>query len=99
MKSGATSGWFWPGVAVLLGLLGTIQVLSIRKETQNWDEGLELAAGYSYLKTGDFRMEVGHPPLGKLLVAFPLLFLNPIIPVEHPSWEHSHDPPFGVEFL
>src|SRR5262249_38682503 len=37
-----------------------------------FDEGAHLAAGYSYLMTGDFRLNPEHPPLLKMLWAAPL---------------------------
>ena len=33
-----------------------VQIGSIRQEVQTWDEAMVLAAGYSYWKTGDYRM-------------------------------------------
>lgn len=75
------------------------QIGSIRQETQTWDEGSLLAAGYSYWKTGDYRMNRAHPPLWKLACAFPLLFLDLRVPVSDPSWEKRDDTAFGSAFL
>jgi hypothetical protein len=55
-------------------------VLSIRQETQTWDEGIELAGGYSYLTTGDYRVTAQHPPLARILAALPLLAFRPHLP-------------------
>ena len=38
-----------------------------------FDEAVHLTAGYSYWRTGDFRMNRETPPLMKLLWAVPLL--------------------------
>ncbi len=46
-------------------------------ETQTWDEGIHLASGYAYLRTGDYRLSPEHPPLGRILNALPL-FLFPL---------------------
>lgn len=73
--------------------------LSMREESQNWDEGIYVAAGYSYLKTDDFRMNPEHPPLIKILDALPLLALNPILPLGDPSWKNSDEVAFGRTFL
>lgn len=56
------------------------------KENDTWDEALHLTSGYSYWKTGQFRLNtLDHPPLAELLAAFPLLFLSLDFPREHPS--------------
>ncbi|NJN54810.1 MAG: glycosyltransferase family 39 protein [Anaerolineae bacterium] len=47
-----------------------------------------MAAGYAYLKTGDFRMSQDHPALINLLSALPLLLRDDMqLPLDHPSWE------------
>jgi predicted membrane-bound dolichyl-phosphate-mannose-protein mannosyltransferase len=81
---------FWIAVAVLLAIMGTAQVTSVLDETATYDEGFYIAAGYSYLKTGDFRMNPEHPPLAKLLDALPLLWLRPELPLAHPSWARGY---------
>lgn len=42
-------------------------VFAAWRESNTGDEPLELAAGYGYLKTGDFRMNPEHPPLAKII--------------------------------
>lgn len=86
-------------MALLLAALATLQIRSARQETQTFDEGFYLAAGYSYWKLADFRLEPQHPALGKMLVSFPLLFLNPTLPTDHPSWARANDTEFGREFM
>jgi len=57
------------------------------KNSQTYDEAVHLAAGYSYYKTGNFKMNgTDHPPLAKLIAAAPLaIFLKPdFIPASHP---------------
>jgi len=39
------------------------------------------------------------PPLAKVLAALPLLYLNPRLPVEDPSWINKQDIEFGIAFL
>ena len=90
---------FWVAVALLLGLMAGLQVWSAIKETQVWDEGFELGSGYSYLKTGKLRFNLEQPPLAKLLAGLPLLYFNPRLPVEDPSWIQKQDVEFGVTFL
>jgi hypothetical protein len=67
--------------------MGGVQVTSAIQETQTFDEGFHLVAGYSYLKTGDYTLNREHPPLSKLLCALPLLALNPTLPVNDPAWK------------
>ena len=45
----------------------------IRANSQTVDEAAHLVAGYSYLVTGDFRLDSEHPPLIKAFQALPLL--------------------------
>jgi hypothetical protein len=90
---------FWGVVALLLGVLAWVQISSIRLETQTWDEGIHLSAGYSYWKTGDYRLNREHPPLFKLLAALPLLPFNPVLPLDDPSWRKPDQPVFGDKFL
>ncbi len=89
------------GVAVLLAALFLQEVLSMRLLTASSDEAEHLSAGYSYLETGDFRLNPQHPPLIKTLAAVPLLFLDTRFNLDDPNWKS--DPPravpFGVTFL
>jgi hypothetical protein len=45
----------------------------IRANSQTVDEAAHLVADYSYLVTGDFRLDSEHPPLLKAFQALPLL--------------------------
>src|SRR4030095_5789751 len=60
--------------AIFLLLLFVGQGISfIRANSQTIDEAMHLAAGYSYLAKGDFRIEPQNPPLIKELLALPLV--------------------------
>lgn len=50
--------------------------LTIGRESQTWDEGCHIFAGYRYWTRGDFAMNPEHPPLVKLLTAATLLPLH-----------------------
>jgi hypothetical protein len=69
--------WFWWAVAGIAAMLASVQILSIRQESQTWDEGFEIVAGYQYLTTGQYRASLENPPLERILEALPLLFLRP----------------------
>ncbi|HTA70220.1 MAG TPA: phospholipid carrier-dependent glycosyltransferase [Bryobacteraceae bacterium] len=90
---------FWISVGLLLALLTGFEIWSATKESQVWDEGFELGSGYAYLKTGRLRFNLEQPPLAKLLAALPLLYLNPRLPVEDPSWINKEDIGFGFAFM
>ncbi|MEK7154180.1 MAG: glycosyltransferase family 39 protein, partial [Patescibacteria group bacterium] len=64
---------------ILIVLLAAVFIqpfLSSRKFSPANDEITHLPSGYTYLKTGDFSLNPQHPPLIKLLAAFPLLFMD-----------------------
>lgn len=60
------------GVILLLLILCLQLFLSIRQQTQTWDEADHIFAGYISLKTGDFGLNPEHPPLVKMLATVPL---------------------------
>jgi hypothetical protein len=94
-----TDRFFLPAALLLLAVLATVQIGSIRQESQTWDESTHLAAGLSYWKTGDYRMNPEHPPLAKLLCSLPLLFMDVRLPFEFPSWAQTDEMNFGAQFL
>jgi Dolichyl-phosphate-mannose-protein mannosyltransferase len=83
------------GAGLVLLLFFFIQgALFVRANSPTYDEGMHLAAGYSYLATGDFRLEPQNPPLIKLFLALPL-FLG-YEPPFNPDPQHWRD---GAEFF
>jgi len=60
---------FWPAVVAILSIAAVLEFRSAMGETQTWDEGIHISAGYSYLKFGDYTWNVEHPPLAKLILA------------------------------
>ena len=103
MRSQATSVFlekhFWLLAAVLLLVSASSLVLSIVQESQTVDEGVHLAAGYSHWRTGDFRLNVEHPPLFRLLAALPLLLLQPDFSPLPANWQEVEEYPIGKDFL
>ena len=90
---------FWGIMAAVILTSGTLEALSALRETQTWDEGIHLSAGYAYLTRSDFRWNQEHPPLAKLLSALPLLFFHPKLPVNTDSWRKLDETQMGIDFL
>ena len=87
-----------PLALVLLAVLLLQGLIFIGESSQTSDEAAHLAAGYSYLKTGDFRLNPEHPPLIKELAALPLLPLELSFPWG-PLWEQSEEWNIGRIFV
>lgn len=68
------------GVAALLLILLLQLGLVAHRESQTWDEGIHIFAGYESWKHGDFGINPEHPPLIKLVATVPILrmALNPV---------------------
>jgi dolichyl-phosphate-mannose-protein mannosyltransferase len=62
-------------ISLLIVLFAEL-TLTIRRETQTWDEACHIFAGYRYWTRGDFGMNPEHPPLVKLLTTATLLPLS-----------------------
>src|SRR5262252_962469 len=90
---------FWPVVAAIVAAAGIVEVRSVLGETQTWDEGIHISAGYAYLTRGDYSWNVEHPPLVKLLCALPLKFLKL---QSHPysnDGKRRNQIEYGIDFL
>jgi hypothetical protein len=90
---------FWPAVAVILAIVGTLEVRSAMGETQTWDEGIHISAGYSYLALGDYSWNVEHPPLAKLVSALPLRFMGLNAQPNDAEGKRKDQIRYGVDFL
>lgn len=66
-------GLFLSGLLGLWTILAAELVLSVRQQSQTWNEAYHLMSGYRYWQAGDFGMNAEHPPLVKLLSSLPLL--------------------------
>jgi hypothetical protein len=89
-----TRAIFWLLLAVIAIAAGAIEVRSALGETQTWDEGIHISAGYAYLTRGDYSWNPEHPPLVKMVCALPLLRLGLITPPTDLDEVH-----YGIEFL
>src|SRR6266478_2688464 len=64
-------------VVCLLIILGLQLLLSVRRESQTWDEANHIFAGYRSWTHADFGLNPEHPPMLKLLATVPL-FTSPL---------------------
>ena len=63
-------------IVVLLGVAFFLPFFGAQNFSPATDEIVHLPAGYSYWKTGQTVLNPEHPPLVKLMAAFPLLFMD-----------------------
>lgn len=90
---------FWPAVLGLLAYLAAVQIQCVMLESLTADEPVVLAAGYSYLKTGDFRMEPANPPLAKMFAALPLLRFGISPPRDPGPWLRADEGAFAARWF
>lgn len=90
---------YWTAISVLLIVMLVTQVNAALDDSATWDEGTHIGAGYSYWRTGDYRLNPDHPALGSMLHTLPLLLLNPLLPDYHETWKKVNDREFGMRFL
>ncbi|MBZ0268744.1 glycosyltransferase family 39 protein, partial [bacterium] len=83
----------------LLLLFALLAVLSMRAKTFTFDETAHLAAGISYVKTGDFRMNPEHPALPKLLAGAAAAAAGADVRPEGKAWETGEQWDFARETL
>lgn len=82
--------WEWIVLIACLGLFVVQAALASPRKSAAFDEEYHVAAGYAYLKTGDFRMSTSHPPLVNALSALPLLLRDDIaLPIDSEAWASS----------
>lgn len=85
-------------VFILACLLG-LSLLGALYDAPIADEPVHIAAGASYLATGDFRMNPEHPPLVKLLAAIPVLIAGARVQTDGPAWKNTDKWVFGSQFV
>ena len=90
---------FWPAVAAMLAIVATLEIGSAMGETQTWDEGIHISAGYSYLAMGDYSWNVEHPPLVKMISALPLRFMGLTAEPNDAQGKRKDQVRYGVDFL
>jgi len=77
-----------PWVIFVLSLSFLFQaILSVWDDSPTYDETINPSVGYVELLTGDLSFLHDHPPLYRVFNALPLLAFQPVIPLEHDSWQ------------
>jgi hypothetical protein len=82
------------GVLCLLGILAAELTLSVRQESQTYDEAIHLYAGCKYWQASDFGVNPQHPPLAKLVASAPVLILSPYLkvpPFKSDGWKEGRE--------
>lgn len=80
-------GRLWLAVVALL-LFFFLAVQSLVGDSPTMDEQNHVARGLAFLRTGDPRLSLEHPPLINSLSALLLLTMPELrLPTDHPSWE------------
>jgi len=87
------------GVVLLLALMAAELALSVRHQSQTFDEACHIFAGYRYWKNSDFGMNPEHPPLVKLLATAPLLGLPLRVPPVPDEYFRVVEYEVGRQFL
>ncbi|MCX5790498.1 MAG: hypothetical protein NTX64_18655 [Elusimicrobia bacterium] len=86
--------------AALLAIQLWLGFAFIRSAAPTYDEAVHLASGYSYLKTGVYRLNVmDHPPLAEMWAALALLPVQPHVFVQHPDWIYARVYHYADMFL
>lgn len=85
---GAETAIWWGVVLVLLFFF--LAVSSLVDDSPTMDEQNHIARGLAFLRTGDARFSLEHPPLVNGLSALPVALLMPevTLPLDHASWTH-----------
>jgi hypothetical protein len=99
LLDGLRKRWIIFAVACLLIVFAAELFLSIRKESQTFDESAHIYSGYSYWKSGDFGINPEHPPLVKLIAALPLLRLHLTVQPPPPIFFRAASAVAGIQFL
>ena len=87
-------------LVLLLGVLLGQMLLSSRQKSAAFDETFHLMSGYSFVSTGEPRLQWEHPPLPQVLAGAALLGqgLTPI-PTDDPAWQAGDAEHFVDEYL
>jgi hypothetical protein len=87
-------------VALMMSIFVVSGLNTINNLSPTFDEPIHILAGYSYLKTWNFYINIyDHPPLNEMLGCIPLLFYKLKIPFKTENWEQYLQYPAADDFL
>jgi hypothetical protein len=87
-------------VAVMLLALGAQTLWAAIANSTTWDESSLLTTGLAALRTGDFRMNKGAPPLMDMLSAVAAITGGaPPLPLDSPEWRAGQDDKFALLYF
>jgi 4-amino-4-deoxy-L-arabinose transferase-like glycosyltransferase len=99
VKSRPASHFLLSAFLFCLGFLW-VELAAIPLEAPTADEQNHLARGLSVLRTGDLRLQIGHPPLINVWAAFPLAVDARIqLPLESETWRTARWIEFAIDVL
>ena len=80
-------------------LVWWLALASMVDDSPTMDEQNHLARGAAFVRTGDPRLSLEHPPLVNALSALPLLMLPDMrLPLDHASWERQPPDVYWYQF-
>lgn len=86
--------------ALFLILCAAFSINGALKNAPTCDEiAHHVPEGYSYLLTGDFRLNPSNPPLTREISAIPLLFMKLKAPFDTQLWQAASNVEFGKKFF
>jgi hypothetical protein len=91
--------WMALWVVLLLAAFAAQAITSMAQKSATYDETAHLPAGWTYLTTGDYRLNAEHPPLAKMIAALPLLFIKVSGAFDSEGWREGKEWDYGWEFL
>lgn len=86
-------------VALLILIQGARCLYNSWRETQTVDEGIHIASGYTFLKTGLYELDTEHPPLARVWFTLPLAVLRADPKLDAESWKHRDMIEHGKQIL
>ncbi len=84
---------------VILAFVFAINFYLATRDSQTIDEGAHLASGYTYVTTGDFRLNPEHPSLFKLLAGTAILPLDTKPAKQLKGWDEGNQWPAGKDLI
>jgi Dolichyl-phosphate-mannose-protein mannosyltransferase len=88
--------------AILLAVFVILAVSSVwpdRKSATCDELSHHITAGYVYWVKGDFAFATAAPPLARLLISAPLLWMDPVLPDDRSYWRRADRGEFSYDFM